>query len=210
MKYISLFNSVKQARGIPDKDDARLLADLNMVRHDLVSAFPWRVFQRKAAGSYVAGGVVVPAAMAGIVAVSSSDGAFYYRGDRGFVPKNLGFRIWEFVLSGSTWRIQLFDEAGAEVSGVDYALIYWAYPAEMNLAALNQVDYEFTNTAVFVSALHGRWLRYAEGRQEEAGAFESLFDRQLSGMIALEPRLALPPPVVRGGTTYFPGFSLMQ
>ena len=207
MKYMAIFNSVKQARGIPDKDDARLLADLNMVRHDIVHAAPWRVYVRKTAGAYAQGGFVVPGQLAGIVAVSSDDGRFYYFGDRAFVPANLGFRIWEFHLQGgSEWRVRMYGEDGAEVAGVQYALLHWQFPDDLTLEALSTTDYEFASTAPFISALHGRWLRYAEGRPEEAGAFESLYDRQLAGMISLNPRAALPPPVNRGGTTYFPGY----
>jgi hypothetical protein len=209
MKYIQLFNSVKQSRGIPDKDDARLLADVNMVRHDIVRSAPWREYSRSLEGNYSAGGFAVPDRMAGVVAVSAS-GSFFYFGDRNFVPSNLGFSIWEFVLDSNTWRIRLFNESGHEIpTATPFAVLYWTFPVDMNQAALSTEDYEFASTAPFISALHGRWLRYHEGRPDEAGQFESLYDRQISGMIALNPRPALPPPVSRGGTTYFPGYAMM-
>jgi len=208
MKYKAITDSVKQALGLPDADDARLLRELNMVRLDVCASTDWH-FLRLAVTAAVSAGapLAVEGDVLGVTLVKDSAGRVYYH-TSGMVPANTGRRFWTWQprteAQQFTRAIVAYDEQGAFASTILTAH-YWAAPAEIITATLATTDVEFPGVAAFISGMHGRWLRYQEMKVEAAGPYEQQFAADLAAMAQKNPRGIEPPPFTVGGVLYSPG-----
>jgi len=208
MKYKAITDSVKQALGLPDSDDARLLRELNMVRVEVCARTDWH-FLRLAVSAAVSAGtpLAVTGDVLGVTLVTDSSSRVYYH-TSGMIPANTGRRLWSWNRRTTAQQfnraIVAHDETGAAAS-TTLTAHYWTAPAELTSVTLPTTDVEFPGVAAFISGLHGRWLRYQELKVEAAGPYEQQFTADLAAMAQTNPRGIEPPPFTVGGVLYSTG-----
>jgi len=208
MKYSAITNSVKQALGLPDADDARLLSELNMVRLEVCARTDWD-FLRLAVSAAVSDGtpLAVDGSVLGVTLVTDSAGRVYYH-TSGMVPANTGRRFWTWQRRAAAAEfaraIVAYDDTGT-AAATTLTAHYWTAPAELTSATLATTEVEFPGVAAFISGLHGRWLRYQELKAEAAGPYEQQFAADLGQMAQVNPRGIEPPPFTVGGVLYSTG-----
>jgi len=208
MKYKAITDSVKQALGLPDSDDARLLRELNMLRLDICARTDWQFLREQVSGAVSSGvPLLVTGEVLGVTVVFDATGNLYYHSS-GRMPANTGRRFWAWrrrtANQAFTRAIIAYDETGAPAA-TTLTAYYWTAPADILSSTLSTLDLEFPGSAAFISGLHGRWLRYQELKVEAAGPYEQQFAADLAQLAGRNPKGAEPPPFSVGGIIYTTG-----